>query len=544
MKPNIFDKLARFIAPGLAVKRLENKARFDNIVHRAQGTQTIGTSYDASVSMRVREYPAFRRSFEGDEDRAVSGYERRAMRLNIREMRRNVGLVFGALQRFADGVVGSGIMPLPNTPDAKFNEEAAQLWSDYMNVCDYRQRLKGREIMRLVIKARMAEGHCGLVKVRNGQIQPIEAERIKTPTAKMPDEGEKIIDGFSITPSGIPRGVYVCKRSKTGRVDNQDYQFVRWRDFMHPCVVERFDQLHGVPSLASVCNQLRDKHEYTLATLIKAKLDAFQAWAIMSDEDLLADIDNATDREATITETSNEVRVQKHDYGQTWYLPEGSKMESLASKTPNAQYDPFTRSILHEIGMALGIPYEVLMLDLARVSFAGGRGIMQLAYTTWDIWRAWLVDEFLQPWWNWRVAMAIKSGVIRPAPTDARGKSLWHKVQWQAPARTWLDPKGEATANKSSVELGTTSVARIALSQGTTEDDIFREKEASIEKAAAAAERINKKYPHANATWRDITNPHSPIVHSKGVPEADSPEDEDEDEEAAAAVEQEGSNQE
>ncbi len=498
---SVIDKLAREFAPGLAVKRLQNKRRYDTMA-----SSGWSGAYDAGYETRRRRFPAFKSAFERDEDREMSDYELRAMRLNVRELRRNLGLVFGCLNRFANGVVGSGLTPMPKTASKDWNNEATEWWQNYQRVCDYRDRLHGWELQRLFVKARMCEGHAGLVYVDNGQVLPIEAERIDTPPGK--GEDGKVVRGFRLTPAGRPLGVYIMNRDKNGHLARDDWKYVAWENFRHVSSVERFDQMGGVPSLASVVNYFRDKGEFTLATLIKAKMDAFKGWQVKSDEDLQAD--NIEDREAAQTETGNGVRVEKSEMGEIWYTPANAELKSLASNTPNKEYDSFNENILREISMALDIPSEVLMLSMANTSFSGGRGILMLAYNTFDIWREWLIHKLLQPWWNWRIAKAIKDGQLAPAPLDKNGVSTWYKVNWLPPALDSVDPRGEASANKMEVELGTDSVARIAARRGTSEDELFSEKAGSIGKAIKLAAQINKENEGANVSWRDITNPSTP----------------------------------
>ena len=494
VKASRFDKILREISPRLAVRRLAQRRKFD----------TMAGGYDGAVDTRFRHHKAYNTVFAGDEDRVLGAYDREKLRLELRDLRRNLGQAFGLLNRFADGVVGTGLVPSPYTSDSGWNRAAREWWQEYMKVCDYRRRLSGPEIQRLTVKARMAEGECGLIKLKNGQVQPIEAERIATPTKLSAQENKGIIQGFKLSKGGIPMGVYVCNRTTSGSIDKTNYQFVPMHAFIHPSVYERFDQVRGVPGLAGIINYLRDKGEFDAATLFKAKMDAWMGWGIYSDKDVQNR--NMADRTATQTTTDNSIRVEKTDMGERWYLDQGDKILSLKSETPNATHENYTQNIDRLIAMAAGIPYEVFMLNLAKVSFSGGRMILMLAYQTWDIWGQWLAMDELQPWWNWRVGMAIRDGDLSPAPVDARGISEWYKVEWFPPPRSWADPKGEAAANRSELEVGTTSVSMIARGKGTTAKQIFREKADNIEDAIEQAARVQKKHPDADVTWRDIMN--------------------------------------
>jgi len=462
-------------------------------------------TFDGATSNRHRRFPAFSSVFGKDEDRAMGPYERKALRLNIREMRRNLGMVFGALQRMTDGVVGTGLVPVPSTKDKGWNKEASELWLNYQKVADYRKRQHGWEMQRCTVKSRMAEGECLFVKLANGQVQPIEAERIATPAQKAQDENEKIIDGFRMSKGGIILGAYVCDRSTTGTVNREKFKYYKRENFFHPAVPERFAQIHGIPCMSAIVTLLRDKGETEEAVRLKAKLDSFQGWQVVSSEDLQSQVDNTTDRTATPTVSQNNIRVEKHDMLQWWWTPEGTEMKSLASATPNPQYDSFLLGMTKMIAMALGIPWQVLMLEMDKASFSGARAILIMAYNTYAIWRHWLVNELLQPWWNWRIAMAMREGVLGQAPVDERGLSEWYKVDWMAPALEWVDPRGEATANEKNVAMGTTSVSRICRTKGTTVEIVRNERKQEIVDAVEAAAEINKKHPEAKVDWRDFT---------------------------------------
>lgn len=520
--PTRMDRMIASVSPGWAAKRLRARNRFE----------IMAGGYDAAIDQRYRDGQAWRRSLPLDEDTLIGNRDRQSVRLELHDLRRNLGLVFGMLNRFADGVVGTGLTPVPTTSDPEWNAQAADFWQNYMKVADARQRLSGWEIMRLGVKARLVDGEFGLVKTDGGQVQPIEAERIVTPQKQHRNEGKSVVEGFRISPKGIPVGVFISPRN-AGAVDDTKTQFVPMRNFIHAAIVERFDQIRGVPGAASIVNYLRDKGEFTAATLFKAKLDAFQAWSISSSADMIAD--NLLDRTATQPETPSGVREEKHDMGTFYYGPEGTEVKSLKSETPNSQYDAFTQNLLTEIAMSVGIPYQVLMLDLAKVSFSGGRGILMQAYATYGIWRTWLVNESIQPWWNWRVAKAIIDGVLPPAPIDSRGISEWYKVEWTPPPLDWIDPKGEATANAAEVTMGTKSISGIARSRGTSAKAVFAQKAEDIKAAMDQADLINEERPEAGVTWRDITNPGGkpgPQPAPRPSPAEREEEDEEEDESA------------
>ncbi len=470
--------------PAMAARRVRGMRQFE----------AESNSFAGGRSAYQRDNPAFINSFPGSEDDTISPYNQTKLVVNIRDMRRNLGIVFGALDRFADGVVGTGLIAMPNTSDTAWNKQTGEFWEMYMGNCDHRRRLHGEEIQRLAIKMRMAERESGLVKRPNGQINPMESERMLTPEKLKSQEGKTIWNGFVVNEEEQVTGVHIAKR-KRGQANPRDTQLIPIEEFIHVTTYDRYDQIRGNVGIASITDFLRDKGELQIATLYKAKVDAFMGWAVTSEDD-------RTENEMTvrgittddIEKTGAGIRLEKWAQSQILTMPKGSEVKSLEGKTPNAQFDKFNETLLREIAMAMGIPWQVLMLDMAKASFSGGHGMLNMARKTWSIWRRWLVREMMAPWYQWRVGMAIIDGVLPEAPVDAMGLSEWHKVKWQPPEQLVWDPKGAATANATALQSGTTSLPRLVRAEGGEYAQIVDETEGALDLQIEAAGRLNEKH--------------------------------------------------
>jgi lambda family phage portal protein len=459
--------------------------------------------YDAAIKTRKRRDLPYGRTMGRDEDKYIGSTDRNMIRQKCLDMRRNDGLVAGIVTRFADNVVGSGIYPQAKTSSREWNDQAESYWYEWCKIADSRGRLNMSQMQRLAVQMRMLAGDMGFILTAGGQIQPIESERIVTPNDKK-ESDSLIVDGVEIDPAtGRETKFYVFQRDGNGRVDPAGkYATISAYDMIFMANPFRFDQVRGIPDLASVVTSVQDIKEIGDATLQKAKTDAMRAWAIYSDN--AGSIGNLGAR--GVDNEPGATNYEKFEDGMTYYLAPGEKAESLESKTPGSQYLPYMEYNLRLIGSALGIPYEFVLLDFSKGSYSSSRAALLQTYRTFTGWQEWLRDSFLQRVWNWKIAKAIKEKALPPPPKDKAGVSEWYKVEWQFPEFGWVDPQNESAANKQDYQMGITTLSALTRKKGRDVEDVFTEKAGEIALAQVKADDMNKSNPSLALTWRDIIN--------------------------------------
>ncbi len=451
-------------------------------------------AWRAANQTRFRETKAGQVTFANDEDRAVTALGRENIRLECRDLRRNNTVASGIGGRFADNVVGSGIIPQAKTTDPAWNAAAEAYFAEWAKIADYRQRINFWEMQRQVVQARLFDGELGFVLVENGQLQPIEAERIRDPKPMV----DGVIDGVAVNANGIRTGYYVHNRDKaSGMFTGQSFTLVPAANFKLCANLMRVDQVRGIPDLAPAVDAIKDLGEYLEATLLKAKNEARRFYVV---ENEAGAPDGLTRRYETSTAGQT---LEKVETGEIHYLRRGDKMHEIGNATPGETFDPFVEKNLRLIGAALGLPYEFVLLDFSEGSFSSSRAALLQTYRTFTNWQMWLVGCFLQPVWNWVIAKAIKAGTLPVAPVDERSVSQWYKVQWQTPEYGWVDPQNEAQAHMLEITAGASSLTQWALKRGKDAEEILAEKGRDIANAARIAAEITKETGTA-ITWKDL----------------------------------------
>ena len=444
--------------------------------------------YDGARDTRERPTAQMRGARAVDEDRQIGSWDRARLRRECEDLARNNAIVAGIRERFADNVV-TAAHPQAKTTNRDWNKLAERNFQEWEKIADSRRRLNFWQMKRLVVKSQLTAGQHFQVLTDAGQLQPVEADRVVTPAGFEKDA--RVVEGIRLTADGIPLEYAVCPRDGNGYVDNKSPRWIASRDIIHTVMADdRADMVHGIPKLAPVINALRDFGTLTNNTLQKSIMDSARGWAIYS-EDGAAKIAQLGPRNAT---PDAKATGQTYEYianGQTYYLRNNEKIESLASNTPNATYIPYNELLLRLVGCALSLPYEFLLITFKDGSFSASKAALALAYKTFLNWHTWLTESYSQRVWNWVTARAIKEGRLPPAPLDGRGMSTWYQVYWPQPAYDWLDPQAQALSDIYGFALGAESLSSIAAKKGGDSEDVLAAKGDNYLEAAREMQRVN-----------------------------------------------------
>lgn len=487
---NFIDKFFCSVAPSYGLSRLQNKATI----------QAWNNAYDASnKSEGVRKSSSHGKSIMGSEERNLNKYDRETLVLEGYNALRNNPVVVAAINRLHDFVVEGGIEAQAKTSDDKFNEQSETYFKNWSKVCDYRQRQNLAKFQKQIITALFVEGEIFFILMANGQITPIEANRVQTPKDLI--SNKQVVQGIKLTKGGIPLGIYICSRSENGYNDLNDYQFVSIENVIHIANIIRPDQIRGVPLLAPVLNNLIDKDEIFKNTLFKTKIDSMQSLVLTSNKSVT--VANSTlNRNAKADTEADETYYEKTALGQFWKLKPGDDIKSITSNTPNSTFDSFQKRIAIEISAAFGIPYELLFLDFSS-GIANSRSALTISSKTIKKFQGIISDEFIQRLWNWKIAQAIKNEEIIKAPVNTMGVSQWFKISFVTCGLDWIDPQAESASNLIDYQMGTKSLQDICKKRGVEFEDTLENKTYEIEFAIKKAKEINDKHG-TNLSFREL----------------------------------------
>lgn len=405
----------------------------------------------------------------------------------------------GAIDRLVLNAVGAGLVPHCRIDAGYLGLSEAQaeewennterefaFWAESKN-CDIARSMNFYELQNLAFKSVLLNGDALVMlpmeKLNNFpydlRIALIESDRLVTP----PINAERaVIDGgVEIDGNGKPVAYHIANRHPNAELANQPLlKYVRVpafgeksgrRNVLHLLPVERIGQHRGVPFLAPVIEVLKQLSRYGDAELAAAVVAAMFAIFFeheangvddkyLGEEDLASNILEVDENGQPIDPLTDFQRKIERLYpekmsGMIADLPLGTKATSVSPSRPNKNFDGFVMSLYRQLGAALGIPVEVLILNFES-SYSASRGALLEAWKLFKYWREWLIVNFCQPIYEEWLSEAVLKGRIKAPGFFANPmiKYAYSWVDWTGPSQGQLDPVKEVMAAKLRVENG------------------------------------------------------------------------------------------
>jgi lambda family phage portal protein len=411
-----------------------------------------------------------------------------ALRARTRDAERNQPLAAGALLTKLDNIVGSGLLPssqidrealgLTEKEAAAWERRAERIFHAVggKRTFDVAGRNNFGQLQRLALRSKMSGGDCFAIRryvPRAGdllalKVQLLEADRCGNPQGHY--NSANLRDGVVLDDFGFAVGYYFASHHPNDYllgINGARYSYVPafsartgMPSVLHVLEQLRPGQTRGVPELAPVLRQLKQLDRYTDSELAAAVVASF--FTVFVKRTGLADegkgLGDLTDVDTeNLVARSNEVKL---GHGAIVALEADEDISTANPGRPNAQFDPFVSSVAKFMGVALGLPYE-LLIKAFNSSYSASRAALLEAYRTFETQQDWLVSTFCQPIYEWVIAEAVARGLlIAPGfDTDPLIRAAYLGTMWTGPTPSQLDPNTEVDAATKRVNAGFSSIA-------------------------------------------------------------------------------------
>jgi len=468
IKETLLDRAMAHFTPGLYVRRLRSR-----MIGAIVGSYTGASRTRRTISEWMPK--------DGDPDSATI-QDLPELRKRSRDLVKNAPLATGAINTCCTNIVGSGLK-LHSQIDRKtlssFGEDQAEAWEATTEAewglfwgtkdVDIQRTLVGDAICDMVLRQTLENGDVfvNLPRLDRGgpyalKIQLIESDRVCNDGNK-PDV-QNLIAGVQKDIYGAPTAYHVCNQFPVG------YGYVRpttgkkWdvipaygRNTGLPNILHIFrplrpGQTRGIPYLSPVIEALKQLDRYSEAELMAAVVSAMFTVFIKTENG-----ESGFD----ISELGAETNAQADDKdvklasGAIVDLARGEEIQVADPKRPNAAFDPFVLAILRQIGVALEIPFEILIKHFTA-SYSAARAALLEAWKFFSARRQWLAQNFIQQVYEVWLYEAVTSGRIN-APgflTDPLIRKAYCGAEWTGPSKGMIDEEKEVNAAKERIAIG------------------------------------------------------------------------------------------
>jgi len=438
--------------------------------------EAMALGFDAGESKRFRKDLGWGRRTARDEDSAIGDGTLERIRLKAWDLRRNNAVVAGIGDRTASFTVGAtGIHPQAMTDDAGWNKAAESFWETvYSPCCDSRGRLSLYDLQWMAVALRPTHGGMYLEMLDNGQVRPIECERIRQPRKAV--NSKEYRAGVKVDKvTGIIQGYLVHSRDNNGTFGaNHAEQYVEAESIL-PVINRpwRPDHVREIPELAPVVPTLIDIHEMNTYTLNTAKSQSGYIGFLKKGSGLGL---NSSPRGSTAP-TIGKRQVFEQDWGQILEGFPGDDLDMKSSPTPGAMHIPYVQMQYGLCASALDFPYEFLTLDFSKANMSRMSSTLLLVNKAIRNRQSWLVNNMLHKLWCWRIAMEMRDGgQLSPAPVDEQGRSQWDRVDWQPPEEPWADRQEAQQSDVLEIQAALTTFSAASKRRGRNFEETLRER--------------------------------------------------------------------
>jgi lambda family phage portal protein len=223
------------------------------------------------------------------------------------------------------------------------------------------------------------------------------------------------------------------------------------RNVLHIFERTRPGQTRGVPYLAPVIEPLKQLDKYTEAELMAAVVASLLTVFVKSE--------TGEGFAPTAGEQPSNAEI-KLGTGTIVDLAPGEDITTVSPNRPNTAFDPFVQSVLRQIGVSLGLPFEVLIKHFTA-SYSAARAALMEAWKFFRLRREFLAQTFCAPVYEAWMEEAVALGRIA-APgffDDPARRIAYLQADWIGDAPAQIDPTKEVDAAAKRLEIGVSTLA-------------------------------------------------------------------------------------
>lgn len=463
---SLFDRAITAISPAAGLKRIRAKAVISSM--NSMGFLQTGAFTGGSRSKRsMRGW----QTTGGDADTDLLP-DLADLRARSRDLFNNTPLATGCLNRVKTNVVGSGLrvqcrimrefLGLDNAAADIWErdvEERFNAWAENKD-CDITRTQNFYELQALALFSSLLSGDCFTLMPRKKvegmdstlRLSLYEADFVSNPN--WAGETNEISGGVEVDEDGAPvayhfsnyhpgNGIsFVTKWEKIlafGAKTNR-------RQVLHLFKRDRPGQRRGAPMLSPVIESLKQLGRYSESELMAAVVQSFFTVFVTQETKNGDPIQQSIPVEQRVPSSANpaDKNIYEMGNGNIIGLGENEKIQMAAPTRPNSAFDAFFTAYVRQIGSALEIPFEVIILHFTS-SYSASRAALLEAWKYFRDRRQFLVRNWCQPVFEeWLYEEVINGRVLAPGFLSTNfTRYAWSKTTWQGRGQGQLDPVKE-----------------------------------------------------------------------------------------------------
>lgn len=448
-----------------------------------------------------------------------------------RDMDRNDSIIGQAVTRVIDNTVQDGFPLDVKTGDRHIDADLKAMWTEWISKpenVDFEGEKTWNEIECHALRSVLVDGDHFILPLANGRLQMLEAHTIQTQGSDRKDT----VLGVKKNSHNQRVGYYVLRDDIDGKTNRKlEEQYIEARDadgnrqVFHQYHPKRVSQTRGVTAFAPIFETAGLYEDINFAKLIQQQ--AVSSFVFLRHKKFFPDGSNAPrskgrNREGVApgvsdnpdNQRSRESIIQsptKHiGPGTELIVPENETVQGFSPRVPNAEFFMHIRLMLQLIGVNLGLPLNLMLMDGSETNFSGWRGAFDEAKKGFQSNQRALRGRLHRPVYEFKVRQWMSMDpALRMASRLSGVNILGH--EFGLPGWRYIEPLKDAQGDAFQIQNALTSQRRSHAARGqdwdTISDEIVEDNAVMIIKAKRMAMQINESLQDGQPVhWRELAN--------------------------------------
>ncbi len=433
-----------------------------------------------------------------------------------RDMDRNDAVVGTTIDRAVTNTVQDGIVVSPQTGDDALDADLAARWGGWAedpDQCDVAGELCFTDMEYMALRTMLVDGDIIALPTDGGALQLIEGHRLRTPTntrrnvvlGVLLDEQRRRLE-YWFTKDDVDPTRTVGRVSEMQRVSARDSE--GHRSVFHIYAPKRVTQTRGVTALAPIFDILGMFEDLNFAHLVQAQVVACFAVFRQREADWQpGGVEQQGERTSETLADGSTRTLEGIGPGMQIEGAPGETLQGFAPNIPNPEFFPHVKLVLTLVGINLGVPLVMMLLDAKETNFSGWRGAVDQARLGFRRNQRNLINRFHKPVWRWKVRdWMTQDGALRRAAERDGIDILGHTIT--PPRWPYIDPSKDVKSDADALKNWLVAPDDLHRQRGRDPDAIIEKTVAynvhRMTRGMEEAEKLNKQFPDAAVDWREI----------------------------------------
>ena len=446
------------------------------------------------------------------------------------DLYRNDPIVGSIADRAVEQTLQGGIGYDPDTGDTGLDRFLKSWWDEITidpRQCSSDHELDFGQQEEIVLRTTLMAGDLFALPLDDGTVDLVEGHLCRSPSRSV---RERPVHGVEFVPGTRRRAAYWFLKDNTDpfrtNINKGDLSpYPAWtddgeRNVWHVRFPKRATQTRGITALAPIFDTASYHADLQFLQMVKARAQSLFAFirsrstefnpAYLAAESKMGR-DATADRAKRAEEEflSNERQYSAIGAGSVISSLPGETVTMANSNTPNAEFFEHYKTLLTFVGVNLGMPLVMALMDASHTNFSGFRGAVDQARIGFRKNQKRLIRNFHAPYRRFKLLrLADEDDAVRKAlekTENRRSKVDLFGGQWQPPAWPYLEPGKDAAADLLRTANSLSSPRRIARERGADIETLFAEtiadNERGFDRACEAASRLIDKHGLQVDAW-------------------------------------------